>query len=538
MLSPYRKYIVFFNKLSSISEYLLINIKNDKININMKWVKVKANPEFLPTSEHFWDWNIFKLIAKKAIPGILSAILLSLVPLVDNFFAGQLGDNVVAAINYSFTIQILFLVIIFGVHGAVSVVFAQYYGAKRFNHVRSAHQLKIIFSMLFWALSLIPFWIFPHQLLGLFTSNKIIIQYGVTYTKYMALALFFYWIADAFASSLLQMGRPMFILIIAIIAIAINSTFDYLFTIHYHLGVKGLAYATLISTATNLIFFDIFVRIKKLVITFNWFLLFSIYREIIIKTIHRWHMVIVEISFGLGILVINIIIARSYSNYFGQTYGVINGIFGIFTRIARSSFVGFYGTVAFFCGKYLGANLFKEAYWNSKRIYLVSLIFGIVFAGIFSIFANEYVNFFFKKISHINRHQVIMLLQLYILIFPAFLLGILSFRILEAGGQSKIVMLFDLSHTWVVIVLIGFLIFHVWNPHTYWVAWIVASVFRYTRAIVATFLVTRKQWLVNLVENNAIEPHGSSLVILNISTFGIYSIIHKFKSVKKQKKKN
>lgn len=497
---------------------------------------IATNITELPIGKKFWDWRIFKLIAKQAIPGIISSMLLAFVPLIDGLFAGFLknSNDAIAAVNYSFVIQVLFLVVIFGVHGACSVIFAQYYGASEYDKVKSAHKLKIIFSAFFWFFSLVPMVIFPHQILSLFTSNSLILQYGVTYTRIMGIGLLLYWIAQAYASSLLQMGFATFVLVATLAPILINSVFDYLFTMVFHFHVAGLAYATIISSVVSLIVFESFVRFKHLIIKFNYLILFIFHKEVFMKIINRWHMVIVEFSFGVGILVINIIIARSYNNYHGQTYGVINGMFGIFTRIANAAIVGFYGSVAFFIGKYLGADLFDEAYKNAKRIYIIAFIFAAITSSIISLLSTYYINAFFKHISEPNRVQTIMILRLYCLIFPAFLLGILSFRILEAGGQSKTVMIFDFVHTWVVIVLIGFLVFYVWHPDQYWKAWIVASVCRYTRAIVATFLVEQKLWLVNLLKNDAIEPHGASYIVLSIVTFGIFPVMRKIQKRNKQ----
>ena len=481
----------------------------------------------LPIGNKFWSLKIFKLILKQAIPGILSSILLSFVPLIDGLFAGVLhnSNDAIAAINYSFSIQVLFLVIIFGTQGACSVILAQYYGASKYAKVLSAHKLKIIFSIVFWLFALIPTAIFPSLILHMFTNNSQILAYGTHYLRIIGIGLIIYWIAQAYGSSLLQIGYANFVLIAVLVPITTNSFFDYLFTIHFDYHVAGLAYATIISNFILVLVFETYVRIKKLPIVVNYLLLFSFHKEVLKQIIKRWHMVIVEFSFGLGIMVINIIIAQSYDNYNGQTYGVINGMFGIFTRLANAAIVGFYGTVAFFIGKYLGANLLDEAYINAKRIYIVSFGFATIFSSLISIFSIYYINLFFPNVSMANRVQTIMILRLYILIFPAFVLGMLSFRILEAGGQSKTVMIFDFIHTWIIIVFVGYLVFHVWNPSIYWHAWIVASVCRYTRAFVSAFLVEQKLWVVNLLKNNAIKPYGLSYVVLSISTFGIYPLI-------------
>ena len=493
------------------------------------------NKKNFPIGESFWSPKIFKLIIKQAIPGILSAMLFAIVPLIDNLYAGFLGDDTIAAVNYSISFQLLFLAIVFGIQGSCTVIFAQYYGSHDNEKVQSAHKLKMVLIVFFWVLSLIPLVIIPGKILYLFTSNKDIINLATQYTRIMGVGLLLYWIVQGYISSLLQMGHALFVLSVTLIPIIVNAIFDYLFAIHYNFDVKGLAYATILSNLISIFVFELFINIKQLIIKFNWLLLFSFHKSVLKKIIQRWHMIIVEFSFGLGIIIISIIIAKSYDNYNGQTYGVINGVYGIFTKISSASIVGFYGSVAYFCGKYLGAGLYEEAYINAKRVCVVSFFFGILFSGLFSIFAPYYINLFFKNITEANRVQTIMILRLYVLIFPAFILGILSFRILEAGGQTKIVMIFDFVHTWVVIVLIGYLIFYVWNPTEYWKAWLIASVCRYTRAFVATILVQQKLWLVNLLKDNAIEPHGLSYIILAIFTIGIYPILNSIKNKRSKK---
>ena len=490
--------------------------------------------------DKFWNWSIIKQIFKKSLPMILGAMLNAFIPFIDNIFAGTLGDVVVASVSYSLTIYFTCYLMILGITGAISVIFSQYLGSEDSQKIKDAHKLKILSSTFFGIIFGLILFIFASQLIGLFSSNKDIIDQGQSFLRVYALVIILVPIVLSYTGSLAQMGKTNFALILSIVAVSLNGITDWLFVSVFNLKIAGLAWATVIVNVIQIVTILTYVIISNLVIKFSIWTFFKIEKVVIVKSLKRWHMVFTEVLAGFVMTVLASIVARAYDLSDGNSIaaGSVLGIISPFQTIFFAAIGGFYAAIAFFVSTNLGKNKFELAYQNMKRIIVLSLMLTIFISGLFAILA-PFLVALFTSISAGVAHQATMILRLYVLIMPFLVAGILAYRFLEAGGQTEVVMVFDFVYSWVYSIVYYIIIYNVWHPDNLWLAYILANSIFIIRATVGMILVFEKLWIVNLTTSEAKKPHGLTLIILNIVTLGLYGLVEHIRLIyQKKSKKN
>lgn len=476
------------------------------------------------TDLHFWDFKSFKVIFLKTLPIIFASMLNSIIPFVDNVVAGNISNEATAATIYSLSIQSVVFLIVIGGYGAISVVMAQYKGSKDIQKVVDAHKLKLIWGLSISIFACIIVVSIPRTLLGVFTNNIAIINSGENFLRIYGFVFILSAIATAYSSSLSSMGYVKISLISTLISIALNTGFDYFLGIYLGMNTIGLAIATLIvrfSMIATFVIFALIVKAKEVLFSITQF--FKISKIVIRKSLERWHMVLIEIVFGIGSLVSNILMARGYDNP-NTPPGAVIGATSPFLNLIFSGIGGFYSANAIFVGSNLGKNKFKLAYFNAFRIYISSLVFTLLISFIISAFSSFIINIYGSLSSEV-LYNVKLILLLFPSIVPAYIFGILSYRFLESGGQSKTVMIFDFTNVLFTYIITPYLVYFVWKPDSFWLAYFVVMLSWYFRAFVATYLVVQKLWLVNLTNEKAKEPSGKVLIVLTITTVGIYPLL-------------
>ena len=476
-------------------------------------------------SNTFWDKQSFMSIIKKSLPIIIASMLNAFVPFIDNIVAGSISSDAEAAITYSLTIQFTLFMLVLGGFGAIGIVMAQYKGKGDLTKTQDAHKLKLLYSLAITVPGAIIVFIFPEQLLGIFTDKQAIINQGKDFLRLYGVVFVLNGLATAYIGSLSSMGYTTISIIVTAISISVNTGLDYALVNGAHLGTSGLAYATITVEASLLISLISYALIKKAKeILFSIFKIFKISKDVLMKSLHRWHMVVVELSFGFGMLTAAVFMAKGYDGAISA--GAVLGVITPFTKITFAAIGGFYAAIAIFVSSELGKDNFKLAYMNSKRIMIMSLGMILIISSIFATTSQWIVQIYYGMDAK-SLDEAVMILRLFPLIIPGMMFGILSYRLLEAGGQSKTIMIFDFVNTWVFYVLSIYLIFIVWTPDHMWVAWILSQAVRYIRAGFGMYLIQDKLWLVNLTKDKAKEPQGGTYVMLSIVTLGLYPLVNK-----------
>ena len=209
---------------------------------------------------------IGRLIAKFAIPCVISLLVNSLYNIVDQIFigwgVGYLGNGA-TNIVFPITIVALSLSLMIGDGGAAYLSLKLGEGdiesAKK--GVGNAIVMVTMVSILLTAV----FLIFINSILDLFGATDVLRPYALQYGTIIGIGLPFMMIPGALNSMIRADGSPKYAMFSMALGAVINTIFDPVFIFVFHMGVQGAAIATVMGQVASFIVSVIYLpRFKTL----------------------------------------------------------------------------------------------------------------------------------------------------------------------------------------------------------------------------------------------------------------------------------
>lgn len=206
----------------------------------------------------------FKLLFFFALPMVIGNLFQQLYNMVDSMVVGQfVGEDALAAVGSSFPVVFLAVAVAAGLSMGCTVVISQLFGAGQIR------EMKVTVSTALISLGGIGLVIMgigelaAEPLLKLLGTDLDIMADSLTYLRIYfggAVFLFLYNSLNGIYNALGDSKTPLVFLIISALT---NIVLDLLFVIRFHMGVAGVAWATLIAQGVCA-FFSFFVLVARL----------------------------------------------------------------------------------------------------------------------------------------------------------------------------------------------------------------------------------------------------------------------------------
>ena len=347
-------------------------------------------------SSVFAEEKIGRLIARFAVPAIISMLVSSLYNIVDQIFIGQgvgiLGN---AATNIAFPVSIICTAtaLLLGIGSASNYNLEA--GAGR--NERAAEiagnglAMLVICGVSIGAIVLI----FLNPLLHLFGVTKEILPYAQDYTGITAIGIPFL-ILTTGGNHLIRADRsPTYSMTCMLTGAILNTILDPLFIFVCHWGIKGAAAATVIGqVVSGLMVIYYFARKRKMELKRSMFLPKAGYLKMIVSLgmascINQIAMAIVQITMN------NTLRYYGAQSMYGSEIplacvGVISKVNMVFMAIAIGISQGCQPIWGFNYGAH-NYDRVREAY---KKAFAICIVLGVVFFGCFQLFPRQIVSIF------------------------------------------------------------------------------------------------------------------------------------------------
>ena len=192
--------------------------------------------------------NPTKLLLQFSVPLLIGNIFQQFYNMVDAIVVGNYeGAEALAAVGTTGPINFLIFSLALGLATGISIITSQYFGAKDEENIKKSFAtgayVIIISSVI---MGLVGFFA-SRPILELLNTPDNIIDQSVIYLKICCIGIVgigaFNWISTIFRA----LGDSITPLIFLIIACVLNIILDLLFVIVLHMGVAGVAWATIIS---------------------------------------------------------------------------------------------------------------------------------------------------------------------------------------------------------------------------------------------------------------------------------------------------
>lgn len=340
--------------------------------------------------------KIGRLIARFAVPAIISMLVSSLYNIVDQIFIGQgvgmLGN---AATNIAFPVSIICTAtaLLLGIGSASNYNLEA--GAGRNDRAAeiagNGLAMLVICGVVIGAVVLI----FLNPLLHLFGVTKEILPYAQDYTGITAIGIPFL-ILTTGGNHLIRADRsPTYSMTCMLTGAILNTILDPLFIFVCHWGIKGAATATVIGqVVSGLMVIYYFSKKRKMELKRSMFLPKAGYLKMIVSLgmascINQIAMAIVQITMN------NTLRYYGAQSMYGSEIplacvGVISKVNMVFMAIAIGIAQGCQPIWGFNYGAH-NYDRVREAY---KKAFAICIVLGVVFFGCFQLFPRQIVSIF------------------------------------------------------------------------------------------------------------------------------------------------
>ncbi len=209
-----------------------------------------------------------KVLWQFCLPLFGSVIFQQLYNIADSLVAGKfINNDALAAVGNSYEITLIFIAFAFGINIGCSVVVSQLYGAKRIGEMKTAVYTTLIACGFICFILMACGWIWGGDLLHLINTPDSLFGDSKKYLDIYILSLpfvFYYNVATGIFSALGDSKTPFIFLACSSLA---NIGADILFVAAFHMGVPGVAWATLICQGISCVLalavvFKRFAKIK------------------------------------------------------------------------------------------------------------------------------------------------------------------------------------------------------------------------------------------------------------------------------------
>ena len=192
--------------------------------------------------------SVFRHLLYFALPLLAGNIFQQLYNTVDTWVVGNYVSNEAFSAVGTVTPIINTLIGFFmGLSSGAGVVISQYYGARKFDKVEQAvHTSIALTAVLSVVFTIIGISMTPYMLRFMKTPPEVFVESSAYLTIYFSgmVGLLFYNMGSGILRAVGDSKRPFYYLVASA---TINIVLDLVFVIKFHMGVAGVAYATIIA---------------------------------------------------------------------------------------------------------------------------------------------------------------------------------------------------------------------------------------------------------------------------------------------------
>ncbi|HZK02374.1 MAG TPA: MATE family efflux transporter [Anaerovoracaceae bacterium] len=199
-------------------------------------------------SEQMIKGEIPKLLLKFSLPAIVGMVVHALYTVVDSIFVGRgVGELALAGITVSFPIVIVLMALVMLIGMGATTLISIRLGENKAGEAEyiagNALGLFIIIGLIMTIVGLLSI----KPLLILFGASSDVLPYALDYMKIILLGSVMMALGIGMNNFIRAEGNPKVAMLTMIIGAVTNIILDYAFIFIFHWGIKGAAFATVIS---------------------------------------------------------------------------------------------------------------------------------------------------------------------------------------------------------------------------------------------------------------------------------------------------
>lgn len=350
------------------------------------WQKFKA----LFGAQDMTVGNPSKALLKFALPMLLGNIAQLLYSTVDSIIVGKyVGDLALGAIGVSGPIVNMFLILFMAVGTGVTVMVAQYFGAKDFEKLGTSignSITLILISVIVITGAGIPL---SAPLLRITNTTADIFDMAHAYLVIMFIGAFGNGFYNIISGILRGLGESVFPLLVLLGTTVVNIVLDLLFVCVFDMGVAGAAWATIIAQTLSALVCLIKLFMMKDIVKLNLKMLKPV-------GFYTKKIIVLGLPSGIaqGILFVSILFVQSLINSMGSMVVATTTAVMRVDSFAMLPCQTFSMAASTFTGQNMGANRMDRVRKGTKAVVLMSLVASVTLVTLLLIFGKFALGWF------------------------------------------------------------------------------------------------------------------------------------------------
>ncbi|MDM0934303.1 MATE family efflux transporter [Clostridium perfringens] len=403
------------------------------------------------------DKRFYRLLFSIALPIAVQNLITFMVSMVDTLMVGALGEIQLSAVSIANNLFFVLTILMFGLAGGSNIMISQYWGK---GNVKTIH--KILAIMYRVCLLITGIFIFialflPKYFMGIFTTDKAVIDFGASYLRIVCIGYLFYSITNCTIMMLRSVKTVSISIIVYTASLVVNSILNWIFIFGNlgapELGIRGAAIATVCARITEFSIVLVFMFIYERKIGLKIEHLLKLDKEILKEYVGLCTPVLCnELLWAIGASMISVIVGRM-----GTEVVAANSINGVAHQFVTVFIFGMSNATAVIIGNTIGEGKKEKAKEYAYSIGIFSVVMGCISGLMILLIKPFVVNFYNVSYSTKLIAMEIMTVTSGIIVFQSlasnFMMGVL-----RGGGDAKFVLINDLIFMWLVAIPGGFFV--------------------------------------------------------------------------------
>ena len=416
------------------------------------------------------DRNFYRRLLLIAVPVILQTMITTGVNLVDNIMLGQLTETVLSGSTQANQFIALFNYTIMGISMGASVLSSRFLGAQDFSSLKKAVAIALRFCLLLGLALTLANVFLTRQILSLYFRPEALgeIQAGITYLRWSTAGYLLMAVSVVLTNIMRSINMSNLPLVAAICAFAINIGANYVLIFGKfgfpEMGVAGAALGTVIARVmeTSLLTWA-FLHNKRVLYQLRDFLLPC--RDLV-PTFLRISVPVMlsDCLLGMGDNMLAIIMGQ-----IGSSFVSANAITTLVQRTSTIFISGLSFSGCFLTGQMMGEGRVQEARKQGYTYLFLGTAVGIVAALLIRLAGGIIIDGY--KITEETKQIADQLMNgLCVIAIFRVANSILTKGVLRGGGDTRFLLMADMSTMWLLAVplgALGGLILHLPAFYTY-----------------------------------------------------------------------
>lgn len=406
---------------------------------------------------NFKDKSFYNKMFTISVPIMLQNLMSSVLNMIDTVMVGALGEAQLAAVGLANQVFFVFFLLIYGINSGCGIFIAQYWGSRDEGNIRRTVGFSVVVGALVGVFFTLVVLYLPKQIMQLFTTDNAVIEYGISYMRYVSFGYVLTSVSIAYSFAARNIGDVSVPMIIGAASLIINGVFNFVLIFGYlgfpRLEVEGAAIATVLARLIETIALVCWVYevrkdkvispkiedIKKLNLNYI--------KNILITAIP---VILNDVFWALGMTMYSAAYARIGTTAIAAIQ-IANTAQNIFIVIS----IGLASSCAVMLGNEIGSGDKPKAILYAKRFLIIGTSAGLLL-GILLIAISPIVLMMFSNTQAVQQLAQKIMLIMGIFLWCRFTNSILVVGILRSGGDTTFSMILETCSVWLVGVPLAF----------------------------------------------------------------------------------